>query len=566
MAGKFTKLALLSAGLFLSIKSFAAGECLGYAGTIIPSMEFTGTDCPVISFTTPVDDVKCEIVRAGNFVCAIGSGDENIFGGPWKYTGGLFDPLDGVSPTPLPPMTPPPPLVAPTWTPFDVTETNTSQFSTNTTNSLINLTNRINAIATFLSEDAVLTKNQLLDSTERILEAQSATNTHIYDNTNVILSALSGTNQGLRNHAEALSLNIDRNASVRHDILMEEINSKIPQRLDAIDANIGGFYNELNLFQASNAESELRELEALSKLDENRRIAVNINETSIDTREMISDLADSVADISSGGGGGLTSSESAMLSSIQSATSQLWGMSDTINSKTRGAVQDAAFSTQNTVWASNSQIMGYMGSLNSTQTQTLSEIKDAIESSSGGAGEPTDLTETNEKLNELITGSALINDNLVTNGVNNGNALQQTTNAVNALGEKLDGIGEGIDGLNDSLSAGSGQLTGPEKCEGPHCWKSKSWIETSYEEGMKTVWDEHKLAFNSSAMKSYLDGMFPKFGGSGGLEPAQFCFDMGFVNFGCFTLTIPPYVIAFIRICLLISAGFYCQRLIFGGA
>lgn len=211
-----------------------------------------------------------------------------------------------------------------------------------------------------------------------------------------------------------------------------------------------------------------------------------------------------------------------------------------------------------------------------TQTgEQLAAIKEALES--GGTGGGSDDTETNQKLDVLADIASLIaqntgatNDNLVQASQDIQTAVsssgQQVTAAVDGLGEQLDGIGEGIEGINNALKAGTGQKNGPSTCEGKDCWKAASWIESSYPDGVAGLWAERKEAFDRSGMSLYLQSLIPNIGGNGGLEPFELCFQMGFANYGCHSFTIPPYVIAFIRVCLLITAGFYCQRLVFGGA
>lgn len=183
------------------------------------------------------------------------------------------------------------------------------------------------------------------------------------------------------------------------------------------------------------------------------------------------------------------------------------------------------------------------------QTALLDAIKTAVEEMGGGSGPVLgEVSLTPEAQTSL--------DGIGTN-----------TAATNA---KLDGIGESLSDMSDSLSefteAGSGQATGPETCTGPDCWKSKSWVQTGYPDGVQSVWQDRKDAFDNSSMNTYLQGLVPDMGVGGTLEPLGLCFDLGFHNFGCEEITVAPYVIAFIRLVVLISAGFFAQRLVFGGA
>ncbi len=183
-------------------------------------------------------------------------------------------------------------------------------------------------------------------------------------------------------------------------------------------------------------------------------------------------------------------------------------------------------------------------------TQLLSDIKDVLSEMSGGpvVGEVSLTPEAQQSLNTIGSNTAATNSQL------------------GGIGQTLDGIGDDIDSIGRSLKPGSGQNTGPATCQGKDCWKAASWIESSYPDGVAGVWEERKDAFDRSGMKQYLNSLIPQIGGNGGLKPFELCFDMGFAHYGCHSFTIPPYVIAFIRLCFLIAAGFYCQRLVFGGA
>jgi len=189
--------------------------------------------------------------------------------------------------------------------------------------------------------------------------------------------------------------------------------------------------------------------------------AQNAEQAAYDNYNLLSDMKEDVTESRN-----TIRKNTTTLSSIQSATSQLYGLDSTINSNTRSAVQDAAVSTQNTVWDSNRQIMDYMGSLNQSQATALSEIKSAIETSGGGPQDPDiDLTETNKKidttnyeLSELkkILDTRTQTANNALSGI--GSQLQNLNGSATAQGQQLakisgtlDGIGESLDGLKDGF-------------------------------------------------------------------------------------------------------------------
>ena len=156
------------------------------------------------------------------------------------------------------------------------------------------------------------------------------------------------------------------------------------------------------------------------------------------------------------------------------------------------------------------------------------------------------LTQTNSKLDELISSGG---------SGGSGNNSDVITH------EKLDGIS---DQIAQFTAEGTGKNDGPTLCTGDDCYKSKSWIEPKYPEGMKTVYDAHKEAFQQSSVNQYLQAFNPTISGTL-VESWQFCFNFDFVSLGCHDVAIPPYVLSFVRLIVLITAGFLARRLIFGG-
>lgn len=172
------------------------------------------------------------------------------------------------------------------------------------------------------------------------------------------------------------------------------------------------------------------------------------------------------------------------------------------------------------------------------------------------------------------------NDNLDT--INE--SINSLNDPLNNIDSKLGNI-EGLlaDGINVNVSGGgagpgdgNGDLPGDGEGENegenppetgilkdsPSEGRS-SWYESIYEDGAKTVWDKHAQSFEQSEFKQYLTNFIPQVGGN--LAFPQFCLDVGLFNFGCHQVEIPPHVIAFIRLVILITAGFAVRRIIFGG-
>lgn len=269
------------------------------------------------------------------------------------------------------------------------------------------------------------------------------------------------------------------------------------------------------------------------------------------------------------------------------------------------SVIDAALNTTQAVTASGDALTSAVADSTDQLTAKLDELKAAIESGSGTGGGTGD-TITHSKLDTLISKSTTLNENVVDSALNtqqaitasgqgitaavdglgakldgiqdaieNGSGLggdtvthgklDSLTGSVDDLGQQLEGIGESLDGLSDVMQPGTGQNSGPTLCTGQDCWKQKSWVQSSFPDGVQGLWDERKDAFDRSAMKGYLDSFVPSLQ-AGAIDPFQLCFNLGFYNYGCHSFSIPDYVIAFLRLVILISAGFYCQRLVFGGA
>jgi hypothetical protein len=215
---------------------------------------------------------------------------------------------------------------------------------------------------------------------------------------------------------------------------------------------------------------------------------------------------------------------------------------------------DSALNTQQAISTANDELLA-----------ELVAIKGALEN---GSSEYDD-TEINEKLTALINNTGSIGNNVVTTAQSTQESIatsgQQVTDAVNGLGEKLDGISQTIEGIGNAFEPGSGQNSGPTLCTGDDCYKGKSWISPKYPDGITSIYDDHKEKFKDSAINEYLIGFVPKLNGN---APAswELCFNFDrLANFGCYNAELPPYVIAFVRLIILITAGFLCRALIFGG-
>jgi hypothetical protein len=90
------------------------------------------------------------------------------------------------------------------------------------------------------------------------------------------------------------------------------------------------------------------------------------------------------------------------------------------------------------------------------------------------------------------------------------------------------------------------------------------WV-SDYEEGFQGVLTEKIDEIKGTQLFGFVEQFRPSALG-GSAANYNFCFNLGSMgNFGCHELGIDPRVIPAIKILILISAGFMCRRLIFGG-
>lgn len=549
MAVKSTQLALLFAGLFLStnVSANACGSLAGQSQYFVE--QNTGQTCGTTNQYSMGQNQCCDMVIEGS------GGDDETLVCIFKFTGtscGSEPEPDPTPPNPNPnpdPFTPSPHV--------QVSSSQDSQMASGISTNFSNLRIDINAL-----------KNGIYNSGT----VDTATYNYVYgikneqQNQRNMLSSLMSLTGNIGNVATN-TLAQSKSTATKLDTLTSQSALDTDSILDAIEA----IQDETILDNLNYTNGQLASFDNRFRAVETNVSDVSTTIGSIDFKieQVRSDIAALDRGDTGGGdtGGGGTGTQWHIdvvdtLSSIDEASWNSTSQLETSNTALSSIQSDAAITREYTQFLS-SDFNDYW----SDTSDQLDGIKTAIESSGGGAGD--DDTETNQKLQQVIENTSLINDNLVTNGMNNEHATQQAgqhvTDAVNGLGEKLDDIGESIDGLSDPFAPGTGQKSGPSKCTGEGCWKQASWIDSDYPDGVAGIWEERKVAFGGSAMKGYLDSFAPNLQG-GTVAPLQLCFDTGLANFGCHDFSIPAYVIAFIRLCILISAGFYCQRLVFGGA
>ncbi|NQY65698.1 MAG: hypothetical protein HRT38_18770, partial [Alteromonadaceae bacterium] len=92
-----------------------------------------------------------------------------------------------------------------------------------------------------------------------------------------------------------------------------------------------------------------------------------------------------------------------------------------------------------------------------------------------------------------------------------------------------------------------------------------SFYTTTYEDGLQGIWDESKADFESSEFVVFLD-TFKQVPSGGTAAASQMCFNLGALgNLGCGELSPDSRIWAAIRIFILVTAGFLCRAILFGG-
>lgn len=411
--------------LMASPFSYAEFECLPLAGST-QFMSTSGTGCPQRSFKM-VGSTQCEVVLHEPQCTGI----EGQWFGTYRFTGSVYD----AQPDPEDPQDPSG-IQYPesTFVPFEPSS-NAVTASNNAGSAISDFSQKMAVSLNTLATNQSVLRSEAQDNKHQILSVMGQYNDQSYNRDVHLRGTLLSLNQQVVSSFDAVEQSLDEKFTENKELheKTHESQTAAQESLDLFGENLNQaaigienarYHAQVAANRAENAEISARESISASQ---------NAEQASYETYELAYETREDVREIYN-----RTYENIETLSSIQSATSELFGLRDQIRSDTRASAQDAAVSTQDTVWQSNDQIMSYMGSLNQSQATSLADIKDAIESSGGGSGEPTDLTQTNEKL-DAIKASV---DGTTT-------AAEATTDAVSGLGEKLDSI-------NDALSSGSG--------------------------------------------------------------------------------------------------------------
>lgn len=139
--------------------------------------------------------------------------------------------------------------------------------------------------------------------------------------------------------------------------------------------------------------------------------------------------------------------------------------------------------------------------------------------------------------------------------------LRKISDGVSSGGGGGAAVGElkgALDGIEDGINETTVETDG-EPSDG-----LSGFYEKEYPNGFQDVWDKNKAAFDQSAPIQYLEQW--KVSVSGEAPSLNFCFNLGAnMNYGCSEIAIDPRVFPFLRILILVCAGFLCRQIIFGG-
>jgi hypothetical protein len=150
-------------------------------------------------------------------------------------------------------------------------------------------------------------------------------------------------------------------------------------------------------------------------------------------------------------------------------------------------------------------------------------------------------------------------------GIDSNSKLDQVIIAINNSGgggsqsTDLSSVTSSLDGIKNSI--GSTTVT---KINGPTDSAVSFWV-SDYPDGVRSVWNDSKDAFENTEYVQFLSTFNPNLT-AGVAADMQFCFNLGAMgNFGCHALPVDSSIWSAIRIFILVSAGFLCRRIIFGG-
>ena len=172
----------------------------------------------------------------------------------------------------------------------------------------------------------------------------------------------------------------------------------------------------------------------------------------------------------------------------------------------------------------------------------------------------------NKKITADEKSSTKVIDGLKESAGRNAEGLALVTAAIDGLKGSIGGGGGGGGSLDgDVVCDSEGNCEGGIETDIEPSDGLVGYWESEYENGLQGIMDEKFLDVQSTEFFTFLDQFNPSI--SGGSAPSyQMCFNIGSLgNFGCHDFNIDPRTFPAIRIFILVSAGFLCRRILFGG-
>lgn len=141
--------------------------------------------------------------------------------------------------------------------------------------------------------------------------------------------------------------------------------------------------------------------------------------------------------------------------------------------------------------------------------------------------------------------------------------LKMVSDAVKGLADS--GLGGGGGGSSDGVCDTEGNCSTDIETKTKPSDGLEGFWESEYENGLQGVMDEKLIDIKNTQFFGFLDQFNPSVSG-GTATNYNMCFHIGSVaDFGCQKFEIDPRTFPAIKIFILVSAGFLCRRILFGG-
>lgn len=154
------------------------------------------------------------------------------------------------------------------------------------------------------------------------------------------------------------------------------------------------------------------------------------------------------------------------------------------------------------------------------------------------------------------SGGTTYDDTALRNAVNN-NTNQMASDHAQGVAADLANTNAIIDAIKEGETTGVGVHTQPSE-------NLTGFYTSVYPDGVSGMFADHIEGFKTTDFYIFLEQFKPQF--SGTPPNMSFCMNFGnFMNLGCFDLVLDPRIWPALKIFILITAGFTCRKILFGG-